>query len=330
MQHLRTKKRWRERIVINGKVKEITAKTQKDLKKKLADLDISSFDSMRFDRIAEEWWNVHSRTLAPNTLRGYKPAVERAMSFSCPIASVTMNDVQNLISSFNWAEKTAKTQLLIFNLIFKYSVQKGYIKYNPIRELQLPKNLVKTKISAPDDEDIERIKEYNGFLSDFVKIAIYTGLRKGELLALTQDDLDFEKREIRVTKSIYYVAGNPYVKTPKTKKGIRTVPIINAIYDTLKNINNYILFPDKNGNYMKEGCFASYWRRFRRESGTKCSLHQLRHLYATLLYENEHIQLKDAQYLLGHAQISTTADIYQDIRQGQKEKIKQAIMDMEM
>ena len=75
--------------------------------------------------------------------------------------------------------------------------------------------------------------------------------------------------------------------------------------------------------------FQSLWKKYADESGVTCTSHQLRHAYATMLEENN-ISEKDAQYLLGHAQISTTKDIYTHIRESKKEKINAQLLDVDI
>ena len=75
---------------------------------------------------------------------------------------------------------------------------------------------------------------------------------------------------------------------------------------------------------MTDGVFGGKWATYAQESGVTCTPHPIRHAYATLLYEEE-VGVKDAQKLLGHAQASTTQDIYTHIRDVQATKIKEKL-----
>ena len=82
---------------------------------------------------------------------------------------------------------------MVYNLIFKYAVEMGYILMNPARDLSVPDNLRKKKVSAPPPDDIERVKSSTGCTFGlFAYWAMYTGMRRGELLALRWDDVDME------------------------------------------------------------------------------------------------------------------------------------------
>ena len=66
------------------------------------------------------------------------------------------------------------------------------------------------------------------------------------------------------------------------------------------------------------------WNRYKAASGVTCSPHQLRHCFATMLFEAD-VPESDAQELLGHAQISTTKDIYTHIRDSRKKKVRESL-----
>ena len=157
---------------------------------------------------------------------------------------------------------------------------------------------------------------------------LYTGLRRGELLALTWDDVDFENNFIRVNKSLYYENGQPKIKEPKTEKGIRLVPLMSALRNKLQPpFDGGIVFPDTTGGYIKEMPFQKRWKRYCAKSGVSCTPHELRHAYATMLFDNN-IDPKDAQDILGHAQLSTTQDVYTHIREARKQKTRDKLIDV--
>ena len=91
-----------------------------------------------------------------------------------------------------------------------------------------------------------------------------------------------------------------------------------------------LVFPGDSG-YMTNGMFERHWRHYTKASGVACTPHQLRHAYATMLYEaGDKVSMEDAQYLLGHAQIQTTKDIYTHIRDAKVEKIKQSMLSIDI
>ena len=153
--------------------------------------------------------------------------------------------------------------------------------------------------------------------SETVAVVLYTGCRRGELLALEWSDIDLCNRTITINKSTYNQGSKTFVKKPKTEAGNRTVPLLDKLYDKITPAEG-LVFPGKDG-YMTEKQFRMKWGAYVKESGVTCTPHQLRHAYATMLFEND-IAPMDAQELLGHANIQTTNDIYTHIRDTRRKK----------
>ena len=165
-------------------------------------------------------------------------------------------------------------------------------------------------------------------------LAIYTGLRKGELLALSWDDVDFENNTVAVTKAAAVVGGKQIVKVPKTRNSYRIVSIpkrMTTMLLKLKNEqtryrlkvgsfwqgNNWI-FTQTNGKMM---CYSTpysalqdiltHYNADKAEVGKlpMIPFHGLRHTSATLLIAG-HEDAKTVSARLGHAETSTTLNIY--------------------
>jgi len=169
----------------------------------------------------------------------------------------------------------------------------------------------------------------------FFYLALFGGLRRGELLALTWDDIDFDNNTVSITKSTAYTNGQIITKAPKNKSSIRTVSIPGTIIDLLKKYrkeqqelklslgdqwqgNNYI-FIQWNGKQMHPTTpyhtFKDIIKKYNatvKDPAKKLPdipLHGLRHTSATLLIA-ENIDIKTVSARLGHAQTSTTLNIY--------------------
>ena len=278
-----------------------------------------------FEVVASAWWEQIEPTLAENTKKGYRPAMSRAVKYLPEnIADIKPRDVQNALQMFIKvyapAQKTVTTLLQVIRQILQYAVVNGYVEYNAAREVAVPRNLAKKKVAMPSAEDIRRVKESldieGGRLAYW---ALYTGMRRGELLALTWEDVDLARRVIRVNKSIYHDHNRPRLKTPKTASGTREIPIVDKLYQTIKKRGKGAVFGGLDGEYMTASYAFDYWKRYQKESGVTCTLHQLRHAFATMLFEAD-VPARDAMNVLGHAQYSTTMDIYTDIRK-ERERI---------
>lgn len=325
-------------VVENGKKKQkyFYGKTKKDVLDKIAAYEASAAAGRTFKEVAEDWWEEAEPQLAYNTTKGYRPALRRAIDEfgEDNIRELKPLDISRYIRRFvkstHAADKTARTQLMVINLICRYAVESGDLEYNPARDITVPKGLEKKPREIASDDDIKKVKASTDCtFGMFAYWIMYTGMRRGELLALTWDDVDIEECTISISKSVYHVDNKPYIKQPKTAKGIRTVPLLNKLGAKIQHAEG-LVFPDPaTGGLMTNMHFQSLWDKYASESGISCTAHQLRHAYATMLEENN-VSEKDAQYLLGHAQISTTKDIYTHIREAKKEKIKSKLLDLDI
>ena len=140
----------------------------------------------------------------------------------------------------------------------------------------------------------------------------WTGIREGELLALTPSDIDFEKKTLTVNKSYQRLGREDIITTPKTPKSIRTIPIPDGLCTCLQEYMSHCyglqkddrLFPyTKSFLYheMEYGCKASGVKRIR--------VHDIRHSHASLLVEMGFSPLLIAERL-GHEKVQTTMDTY--------------------
>ena len=152
----------------------------------------------------------------------------------------------------------------------------------------------------------------------FPYFLLYTGLRKGEALALQYKDIDLIHNIIKVDKSVYYIDCKPRVKSPKTVAGKRNVILLECLKNRLPkgNPNDYVFcYPGDSQRMMTDDMFRRLWRKYVNETGLAgVTAHMLRHSYATILFEAG-IEAKDAQALMGHSDISTTNNIYTHIRE---------------
>lgn len=278
-----------------------------------------------FKEVAEEWRDLHFPTLAPNTLKGYRPAYRRAVEEfgDDPIRQIRPQDVKRFITDFSRgsrAKKTVTNQLLILSLIFGYAVENGDINYSPCDHVTIPKNLPKGHRDAASPENEATVKA-SADIWLFPYFILYTGLRKGEALALTWGDIDLERREINVCKSVYHEGDRPYIKEPKTAAGVRIVPLLDPLLEALPTPGQpeEYVFSDDGLSPLTNRRYQTLWTAYAKETGITCTAHQLRHSYATILSECK-VDVKDAQYLLGHSTIAMTQDVYTHLREARRKK----------
>ncbi|MBR6569374.1 MAG: site-specific integrase [Clostridia bacterium] len=199
--------------------------------------------------------------------------------------------------------------------IFNYAVKYYGLQENPCHKA----GTIGRKNA--DEMEFWTTKEFQTFITAIkdkpVSYAIfmtlyYTGIREGELLALTPSDIDLEKKVLRVNKSYQRLNGKDVITSPKTPKSNRTIPIPDGLATCLKEYMEkcYGLQPDDrlfpyNKSFLyreiENGCAVSGVKRIR--------VHDIRHSHASLLVEMGCSPLLIAERL-GHEKVQTTMDTY--------------------
>lgn len=297
---------------------------------------ISGQKEKTFGEVASEWSEIHMEEVGARTWSNYRPHFDELVKKynSIPISEVSPKDMLsdlNRMKAKGYSATVVKTKRTLYNQIMDYAVVKGYTEYNPLLSVKLPKNLPHSERRAPTDKEIKKIfNSVDAPFGFFAFLLICTGLRRGEALALTKNDIDLDKNIITVSKSLEYKNGNqPSLKTPKTKAGIREIPIPSILHEKAKKymdcLTSDLLFPcpksnrNPGGGYMTAKAYETLWGKYLEATGLNITAHQLRHGTATILFEAG-VDVHTAKSILGHSNISTTLEIYTELRDKQKSK----------
>lgn len=301
--------------------------SENDVIKQVAAYQVEVKEGRLFKEVAEEWREEHYKTLEYNTQVGYdksyKPAVERFGDIR--ISKITPSAVNAYVLGLarqKYARKTVAHRLSVLSLIFKTAIIDGDIATNPAANITIPKGLPHTRREPPPDNEIDIIRDsVEQPFGLFAYLILYTGLRRSEALALRYSDIDLVAKVIHVRRSMYFNHNNPHEKHPKTECGTRDVVLLDKLAAVLprKTTNDYI-FTDRTGGPLTERQYQRAWKNYQKATGITATAHQLRHAFATMLYEAD-IPDKDAQELLGHADIYTTRNIYTHISKTRKQHI---------
>lgn len=317
-------------VTINGKRKHFYGRSEAEVLRKIADYSDEQEHGVKFSEVVDGWEKEHYKTLEYNTLKGYKPAARRAKERfgEIPVREITTNDVSAFIKDFsrNKARKTVTTQLLVIRLIFEYAQAHHGLQYNPAIPVKVPKGLPKSERPYPTQKEREDVMaKTDAAHSLFMRIALRCGLRRAEICALRGMNFDKEHHVFVITHSMYWENNKPKLKVPKSQKGLRVVPIPDDLYEDICAIGaaeDEPLFKGKDGGFLLNYEVHKIVKEFKETSGIQLTPHSFRHGYASALH-NGGVDVLTARDLLGHAQATTTLNIYTHIETIEKERSKE-------
>jgi integrase len=304
-----------------GKLVNFYGKTMREVNEKLMAYQSRVQHGRTFREVAEEWWESAEPALADQTVRVYKPALRRSIDefgdqYVQEIRARQITAFLARLAHEDFAQKTLLTQRSIINQILRHAVNENDIDHNPCMDVQMPKNLRKTRREPATEAEESIIRDTgDGWL--FPVISINTGMRKGEILALQWKDVDFDNNIIYVSKSLSHDNNRPVVKKPKTEAGERLVPLLDDLKEVLLKVSprvpDHYIISDDGVNPMTDTRYARLYKLYKKEHGISCTSHQIRHSFATMAFEND-VPEKALQEIIGHKQLSTTLDLYAKFR----------------
>lgn len=346
----------------NGKLirKSFTGAKKQDVVNKMAEYKAKNNNGLlpSDDKITLQQWfhtwlfDFRINDLKPSSLERYE-GIYRNYIYNSPIGKKALTNLRaaDIQSYYNALTSSGKSpsNIRMINKALKASLnealKQNYIVKNYCDSITLPKVSKSEDIVVFTKEEQKDLILYlnRHKLKMLIVMALGTGLRQGELLALKWSDIDFANNTVSVSKSIKLVYivdkdGNRkssiLEQTPKTKSSIRTIPVPSNIIDELKLYkkeqekkseselykDNDIIFADDTGNYLDSRYLSKRYTKLLKEAEIDYKkFHSLRHTYATRLFETG-IPIKTVQVLMGHSDIKTTMNIYTHVMPEEKTK----------
>lgn len=337
----------------------VYAKTQTEVKRKLKEKQAGRTVKAK-SYLFQEWIMEFMQKYKKNELKIttydtymiiYRKHIQNTRLGKTKLENVKVADLQQYYNEKikeGYSSKYVRAIEVILNSALDRAFKLRIIPENPnIFTVIPPKKRYEAKVLTREEVEklVHEAKEEE--LYPIVVTTVYTGMRKGEVMALKWENVDFKERKIFIRNSLCRVTdeqpgedGHYHVSykilEPKTKKSIRMVPMLDEVYEALmeqkrrqdiekvKQENVYqdqgLVFADPTGGYLPQRPFMDKYHEFlKKYQITDIRFHDLRHTFATLLIESD-VSMKLVQELLGHSTITTSMDIYTHVSDQMKEK----------
>lgn len=305
---------------------------------------------MTYAEAADEYQTYITAPNCPirrGTVKSYLKHIRptRAYFGNTPMQEIDAQQVKSYLdklSAEGKAKKTAENARSVISCVFTYWCNYLHGTHNPVRDAKIPKRMHVTERKEPTKEQRELIEEHPEGCGFWAQLFEYTGMRLGEANGLKWKDVDLASGKITPKEAQPWDGNQSYQEELKTAKAYRSIPILDKFRPALEkeakkhSPEDYVMSGEKEPltKSQYEWRWAIYCRPLglseKREKHSKIkgqpgkirtyykwtakvTAHQFRHLYASNLFYAG-VPDKVAQKLMGHADITTTRRIYQQLR----------------
>lgn len=315
--------------------------------RKMTSGQVPFIDEAPFVDFLSYWLNSLKGTLKSSTYEVYEKTVQGKIipyfkPFNYALKDMHSNHFKEYLTMLQQSgrsdgkgglkKKSIKNVKGILHAAFQYAVEEKILEDNPVRKSCLPsfENEIDNDVPTYTANEVKTLlncaKEEGSHVYTFLCLALCTGMRKGEMMALTWDNVSFENKELLVKMSRTGSRSSVTAKTttPKTEKSNRLIPIDDFLLDVLraekeKQDRNRELYGIQNNNvitningtpYHNLGNVNRVIDRLAKKAGLHhCTVHGLRHAVATML-NDKGVAVEEISELLGHSSTYTTEKIY--------------------
>jgi len=340
-------------------VKRAGFKTKSDAKKALVKLEyeysngshFKPVKTMTFQDVYRLWLDQYRLTVKQSTFFNAKQVYNKISPVlgSYKVDKLTVSICQKAIN--DWAKECPGVVRLIkcyASASLKYAIKLKLVTNNPFKDVTIPRLAKEEKINFLDSDQLKTFLEIaeKRDLKQFAvfRLLAYSGMRIGEMLALSWDDVNFTDNTISVNKTLAKSeSGSVMINVPKTKTSKRvldmdaeTMQILHrwkvqqASYLLKRGINatqkSQLVFINRCNDLLSPHTVRGWYNRIAKAGNLPhITLHGFRHTHATLLF-SAGASVKEVQTRLGHSDVQTTLNIYTHLtRQDQKETIQKLV-----
>lgn len=323
----------------DGRRKYVRGKTKEELERKLEEAKrelsygIDVCDKTKFKDYAEYWFHtIKEPTVSANTAHQIHARLENHVYpyiGAILVREVRPAHIRMVMQKCSHLGRGSQEKVLsVLRNIFALAVDED----NLLLRSPVPSTLKAQGEGSKETEPLtpEQEEELLRMTADtkvgyMVRLFLGTGLRRGELTGLMWSDIDWDERVLHVRR---HVVTDPKGKVhiedgAKTAAGVRTVPLTDSLIAMLRRMHgkshSLYVFTTRNGTLYSASALTNAWTAMTKDLSFYCHPHQLRHTYVTKLFEAG-LDIKEIQYLVGHADPSVTLQTYTHYRETARAK----------
>ena len=281
----------------------------------------------------EEWINLYLPNVEETTRVGYKTKLRcyiKPALGDILIYSLRADHVQKMVNDMlarGLSPKNIRDTFNNINAAMKKAVVLRYIPFNPCEGVVLPK-LKKYRAKVYDNQMIHTLLDTAEGTDMYLPIllGVTVGLRRGEMIALRWDDIDFKTNTIKVRSNMVNGENGCIIKAPKSEAGIRDIKVGDEVMAELRKArlqymedalsygrgfqNLNFVIRQEDGSPLQPDSMTRKWSRFLKDNDLPhIRLHDLRHSNATALIQAG-VNPRVVQQRLGHSDVNITLNTY--------------------
>jgi len=333
---------------VYGKTQSETRQKLRDVQRKFNDINYIESHETTFGEWLDTWMQEYKRnSIKPSTYVGYQHSISKHIKPALggiQLLDLRPEHIQKLLNDMGkpkgdaagldaWTITKAKN---IINNSLEQAIRNRMLQFNPTRAVVPPKILQKDiRILMPEEQTtfVEALKGHR--LEVLFVLALATGLRRGELMALTWDNIDLKNHSITVKGTVSRIK-DPITgvtqllySEPKTKAGRRQVPLLESMISMLEQHRRRqeeekrnagsawnpddIVFCSNVGTYIEPRRINTTLDKITKSAGLEhLTFHALRHTFATRMLE-ANVPAKVVQEVLGHKDVTLTLNTYSHV-----------------
>ena len=297
-------------------------KLQSELETKEEKTDIT------FEILYKEWLSEYEKSVIDSTYyktdRQFKNHILPDLGGK-KIKDITPKMIQKYQNDWSKKLKFGRKLLGMVRNVFNYGIRLGYTDTNPATSVVAPKikREIKSKKNFYDHDELKQFMDLVESTDNIEKIALFrilafTGIRKGELMALKWSD--YYDGTLNINKAISRSQAGLEVSTTKNKASERLISLDKKTSDIIKKLHDVypdrvMLFESESGGIMTPSKPRKWLLDILKDADLhEITIHGFRHTHASLIFDSG-MTLKQAQHRLGHSDLQTTMNIYTHITQ---------------